>query len=62
VLLGGFSFALFALEIVAAGMIGSVLSNGNDVEGSVEPSIPRRFTDGVVFARARREWVRCRWT
>ncbi len=34
-----FSFALFALEIVAAGMIGSGLSNGDDAEGSVEPSI-----------------------
>ena len=34
-----FSVALFALEIVAAGMIGSGLSNGNDVEGSIEPSI-----------------------
>ena len=34
-----FAFALFSLEIVAAGVIGSGLSNGDDVEGSVEPSI-----------------------
>jgi len=34
-----FSFTLFALEIVAAGVIGSGLSNGNDIKGSIEPSI-----------------------
>ena len=34
-----FSFVLFALKVVAAGVIGSGLSNGNDVKGSVESSI-----------------------
>jgi hypothetical protein len=34
-----FSFALFALKVVAAGVIGSGLSNGDDIKGSVEPSI-----------------------
>jgi hypothetical protein len=34
-----FSFAFFALEVVAAEVIGSGLCNGNDVEGSVESPI-----------------------
>jgi hypothetical protein len=35
----GFSFVLFALVVVAAGVVGSGLGDGDDVEGSVESSI-----------------------
>jgi hypothetical protein len=35
----GFSFVLFALVVVAAGVVGSGLGDGDDVEGSVESSV-----------------------